>query len=69
MSASQMLGIACLALGAVLLVVGYNSSQAPLDQVANVVTGRYTDSTMWYLLAGAVALVGGVALTFAGRRT
>lgn len=68
MSPSQMFGIAALVLGAVLLIIGYNASGAPIDQISNIFTGRYTDRTMWYLIAGAVALVTGVLLTLFGRR-
>ncbi|HYF06280.1 MAG TPA: DUF3185 family protein [Acetobacteraceae bacterium] len=68
MSPSQMFGIASLVLGAVLLIIGYNASGAPIDQLSNIFTGRYTDRTMWYLIAGAVALVTGVLLTLFGRR-
>jgi hypothetical protein len=51
-----------------LLVVGLNSSQAPVDQVTETLTGRYTHSTMVYLIVGIVAIVGGGLLAFSGRR-
>lgn len=53
----------------VLLVVGlirpffaYQSSQSLGDQVTEVVTGRFTDSTTWYLILGAASAVAGVGL-------
>jgi LPXTG-motif cell wall-anchored protein len=68
MSASQIAGIGILIVGAILLVVGFNASQAPLDQISNALTGRFTDQTMWYIIAGIVALVGGGLLALFGRR-
>lgn len=68
MSAMRMLGILALVVGAVLVVVGFNSSGAPVDQVSNALTGRYTDRTMWYLIGGVVLLVGGGLAAAFGRR-
>jgi drug/metabolite transporter (DMT)-like permease len=69
MKASQMVGIVALVLGVVLLGVAYQSSNAPLDQISSIVTGRYTDRTMWYLIGGiGLALAGGF-LTIFGRRS
>jgi hypothetical protein len=30
-----------------------------MDQVSNAITGRFTDQTMWYLILGIAAAVGG----------
>lgn len=68
MSPVQILGIVALVLGAVLLAIGYNASEAPLDQITNAFTGRYTDRTMWYLIAGIVLLVAGALTSLFGRR-
>lgn len=59
MNAALMLGIAALAVGAVLLGFAYHSTEAPVDQLSNALTGRYTDTTMWYIVTGAVVAVGG----------
>ena len=68
LSMSRMLGVAALVLGVFLLVLAYRASNAPIDQLSNALTGRYTDQTMWYLLAGIAAVViGGVLLLFAKR--
>lgn len=68
MSASKMVGLVALVLGVVLLVFAYQSSNAPLDQISSVVTGRYTDQTMWYLIGGiGVTLFGGLLMLY-GRR-
>ncbi len=68
MNASQVAGIGILIVGAVLLMIGFNASDAPVDQISNALTGRYTDRTMWYLIAGIVAVVGGGLLALFGRR-
>jgi hypothetical protein len=68
MTASKMVGIVALVLGAVLLVFAYQSSNAPLDQLSSVVTGRYTDQTMWYLVGGIGVVLFGGLLTLFGRR-
>ena len=69
MNASQMVGIVVLVLGAVLLGFAYQSSNAPLDQISSIVTGRYTDQTMWYLIGGIVLVLAGGLLTIFGRRS
>jgi LPXTG-motif cell wall-anchored protein len=69
MKASQMVGIVVLVLVAVMLGFAYHSSNAPLDQISNIVTGRYTDQTMWYLIGGIVLVLAGGLLTIFGRRS
>ena len=68
MRPSQMVGIVILVLGVVLLVFAYQSSNAPLDQIASTLTGRYTNQTMWYLIGGIGLVVAGGLLTIFGRR-
>ena len=65
---TQLIGIIALAVGAVLLYFGYNASQAPIDQLSNTLTGRYTDNTMWYVIGGGVLVATGIAATLFGRR-
>jgi hypothetical protein len=70
MSQSRILGIVALALGGVLLIFAWRASNAPIEQVAEALTGRYTNNTMWFLLAGiAGVVVGGVLLLQGGRRS
>ncbi len=64
MSTNKIIGVVLLALGAVLLYFGYQSSQAVGNQLMEAFTGRFSDSTMWYLLGGAAAVVAGVFLAF-----
>jgi drug/metabolite transporter (DMT)-like permease len=69
MHMTQILGIVGLVIGVVLLGLAYHASTSPLEQVADAITGRYTDRTMWYLILGIAAAVGGVLLVAFGRRT
>jgi LPXTG-motif cell wall-anchored protein len=39
-----------------------------MEQVSEAITGRYTNQTMWYLILGIAAAVGGVLLVAFGRR-
>ena len=68
MSMTQILGAVALVIGQVLLVFAYNASNAPMEQVSEVLTGRYSGQTMWYLILGMAAAVGGVLLIAFGRR-
>jgi hypothetical protein len=52
----------------VLLGFAHHLSEAPIDQISNALTGRYTDSTMWYVIAGIAAVISGGLLTAFGRR-
>ncbi|MGC2412025.1 MAG: DUF3185 family protein [Stellaceae bacterium] len=65
---NRIVGLVVLVIGVVLLVFAYQSSHAPLDQISSVLTGRYTNQTMWYLIAGVVlALTGGLITLFGAR--
>lgn len=68
MKSNQLLGVVIFAVGIVLLYFAYNASNAPVDQITNAVTGRFTSQTMWYLFAGIAAAVGGGFLFLVGRR-
>jgi drug/metabolite transporter (DMT)-like permease len=68
MRMTQILGAVALVIGVVLMGLAYHASNAPLEQVSNAITGRFTDQTMWYLILGIAAAVGGVLLVAFGRR-
>jgi hypothetical protein len=68
MTQTNIIGLVALALGVVLLFFGWRASQAPLDQVSEALTGRFTGNTMWYLLGGIVGVVVGAGLLWRGMR-
>jgi drug/metabolite transporter (DMT)-like permease len=67
MSMTQILGAVALVIGLVLLGFAYHASNAPMEQVSEAITGQYTNQTMWYLILGIAAAVGGVLLVAFGR--
>lgn len=62
------LGIVLLVVGVVLLLFGLNATQALTEQVVEGVSGRYTDSTMYYIIGGIALIVGGGFLAIFYRR-
>jgi hypothetical protein len=64
----RVIGIVLLVVGAVLLYFGLQATDAPLEQVRESVTGDYSDQTMLYLIGGAAAAVGGLALLLVGGK-
>ena len=69
MNTVRIVGITAFTIGILLLVVGYNASEAPVEQLADTFTGRFTDRTMTYLIAGATAVIAGAMLTVFGKRS
>ena len=63
MSIGRILGVVILVIGVGLLVTGYNASESAVDQISETLVGRYTDETIWYLIAGIAGIVGGVPPT------
>jgi LPXTG-motif cell wall-anchored protein len=61
-------GLVLLVVGAVLLYFGLQASDAPLEQARETLTGDDSDQTMLYLVGGAAAAVGGLALLLFGKR-
>jgi hypothetical protein len=61
-------GIALLAVGVVLLVLGMNEADSLASQFSEFFTGNPTDRAVWLMIGGVAALVvgGGLAL-FAGK--
>ncbi|MDP2697039.1 DUF3185 family protein [Thalassospira sp.] len=69
MPMNRILGAVILVVGLVLLAFGYNASESAVEQLSDTFMGRYTDETMWYLVVGAAATVGGGLLfIFGGRK-
>ena len=67
MPVSKIVGIALAVAGVVFLIIGLNATDAPVEQVSEAVTGKYTQNTMWYIAGGLAAIVGGGFLALAGR--
>lgn len=68
MSLFQIIGSLAIALGAVLLVFAWRASNAPLEQLTEATTGRFTQTTMLYLIGGILAALGGVLALLFGNR-
>jgi drug/metabolite transporter (DMT)-like permease len=63
MTPLKIVGLAILVLGVVLLFFAWRASNAPVEQLAEALTGRYSDRTMVYLFSGiAGVVIGGAAL-------
>jgi hypothetical protein len=68
MNMGRIVGIVLVAVGIVLLGFAYSGTEAPADQIANTLTGRYRDQTMWYIAVGTAAVIGGGLLALFGNR-
>jgi hypothetical protein len=66
MTQSNILGLVVLAVGALLLFFAWRASNAPLEQMSEALTGRYSSGTMWYLVGGVIGVAAGAALLFRG---
>ena len=62
MSQFNIFGLVALAVGALLLFFAWRTSNAPLEQMSEALTGRFSDGTMWYLVGGVAGVVAGAAL-------
>ena len=65
---NNIVGLAILALGVVLLVFGYNESHSLGSDISRTFTGNPTDRSMWLIISGAVAVIAGIAVALTGRR-
>lgn len=66
MSLSSIIGVVAAAVGIALLFFAWRASNAPVDQVSEALTGRFTGNTMWYLIGGVIGVVAGGALLLRG---
>jgi drug/metabolite transporter (DMT)-like permease len=65
---TRILGVALLAIGVILLFMGWNASEGLVEQVHEGLTGRFTDETRNYFIGGGVAVVVGLVLMMFGAR-
>lgn len=66
MTQTTIIGLIVLAVGTLLLFFAWRASNAPVEQVSEALTGRFTGNTMWYLVGGVIGVVAGGALLFRG---
>jgi hypothetical protein len=62
-----MFGIVLIILGIVLLAFGFNAADAPLEEMGEALTGRYSDETMAYLIGGVVSFIAGLFMIMRRR--
>ncbi len=68
MKTRQVIGLALAVIGAGGLYFGYQATGSAADMLAETLTGRYTDETMFHLVGGATAAIVGLAMIiFKGR--
>lgn len=67
MTGKQILGIVLLVVGIILLYFGYEATQSAGEQIHETFTGRFTETTTWYLVLGVAAAIGGVAMLISRR--
>ncbi|NIQ97248.1 MAG: DUF3185 family protein [Desulfuromonadales bacterium] len=67
MNQMRIVGVILLVLGAILLYFGYNAANSPMEELGEAMTGRYSDETMAYLIAGGVSTVAGLFMLLRGR--
>jgi divalent metal cation (Fe/Co/Zn/Cd) transporter len=68
MTITRIIGLVLLAVGMALVFIGFNATQSVGERVVEGITGRFTNQTLWFLIGGIGACVGGAALTFWGNR-
>jgi hypothetical protein len=61
-------GLALLAVGIALFVIGMNSSHSVADRLSDTFTGRFTQTTTWYIVGGIAAGALGLGMLAVGWR-
>ncbi|RUO63878.1 Protein of unknown function [Pseudidiomarina planktonica] len=57
---NKIIGIALLVAGVILLYFGWEAYNSAASQATEMMTGQPTDNSMWFLIAGAVAVIIGL---------
>ncbi|MGX0879291.1 uncharacterized membrane protein HdeD (DUF308 family) [Roseovarius sp. MBR-154] len=66
MTQSNIFGLVALVVGAFLLFFAWRGSNAPVDQMTEAMTGRFSGNTMWFMITGLIGVVAGGALLMRG---
>jgi hypothetical protein len=64
----QIIGIASLAVGIILLVLAWSSYHSAASGVSRVVTGTSTDKTLWLVVGGVLGTLVGLGGLLTGSR-
>jgi hypothetical protein len=65
---SQLMGFITLVVGIAFIALAYHASNSMLDQLSDKFTGRYSDRTVWYFVAGIAGAGVGAYMILVGRR-
>jgi uncharacterized membrane protein YidH (DUF202 family) len=68
MSSNKLIGLVLLAVGIMLLVMGYNASQSVGSQFKEAFSGSMSDRATMFYLGGAVVTAVGAYLAFMSRK-
>ena len=66
MRTRALIGIGLLVIGLFVFIYGMNASKSLVEQVSNSLTGRYSNTTSWYLIGGIASLAAGALLLLSG---
>ncbi len=65
---SRLVGLVLLAVGIILLIMGWNASESLTEELHETVTGRFTEDTRMLFIGGGAAAIAGVAMLVFGVR-
>ncbi len=68
MSTTKLAALVLIVVGGILLYFGFTASQSAFESISETVTGRFSDRTTIYLIAGAACTVVGAALLLFGKK-
>ena len=68
MNMGRIIGIALLAMGVVLLILGVSATDTVGEQASKTFFGHYTNQTLWFIIGGIVSGIVGLGLTLFGGK-